>query len=231
MWLTAFLTGLAGSLHCAGMCSPLVMAVTRLRKPVVVNKLLYNAGRIVMYGIMGSVAGIIGAVLDLSWAQKFFSIAVGIALILIGFSGMPNIRVPFLTSLLQRGTALLKSIFSKQLQKKSRMTILIAGFLNGLLPCGLTYLALTYSLSANGPVDGFTYMVFFGAGTLPVMIGLPLLLTPVLNRLNFNLRKFSTVMFIAVGALLLARNFIHAHPDKSHHIQQQVEFNQPVICQ
>ncbi|HMR57037.1 MAG TPA: sulfite exporter TauE/SafE family protein, partial [Cyclobacteriaceae bacterium] len=52
MW-TAIVLGLAGSLHCAGMCSPLAMAVTA-KKPFVINKVVYNSGRILIYGLLGA---------------------------------------------------------------------------------------------------------------------------------------------------------------------------------
>jgi sulfite exporter TauE/SafE len=53
MW-TAIVLGLAGSLHCAGMCSPLAMAVTA-RKPFMLHKVVYNTGRVLIYGLLGVV--------------------------------------------------------------------------------------------------------------------------------------------------------------------------------
>lgn len=78
MW-TAIVLGLAGSLHCAGMCSPLAMAVTA-RKPFVINKVIYNTGRIFTYGLLGVLAAVFGGLFSLTayqecchlpWAQFF----------------------------------------------------------------------------------------------------------------------------------------------------------------
>jgi sulfite exporter TauE/SafE len=45
------------------------------------------------------------------------------------------------------------------------------GMLNGFLPCGMTLIALSYCLILAGPIDGFNFMLLFGVGTLPVMLG------------------------------------------------------------
>ena len=121
MWVTALLLGLAGSLHCAGMCSPLAVAVTRLSKPMLINKALYNGGRIMMYGVMGVVAGLIGGVFDFSSFQKFFSLFIGAGLIIIGISGLQSFRIPVLAPLVMRLTEGIKKMFGRLLQKKTAL--------------------------------------------------------------------------------------------------------------
>ena len=79
MWyITALLVGLAGSLHCAGMCGPIVIA---LPSGVVGGihlwntRILYNLGRILTYGILGAMIGIIGQGLFLGGLQRWVPIA------------------------------------------------------------------------------------------------------------------------------------------------------------
>ena len=52
MYVTAILMGLAGGLHCVGMCGPLVLAATS-KYPFVGAKLIYNLGRVITYGLFG----------------------------------------------------------------------------------------------------------------------------------------------------------------------------------
>ena len=59
LW-TAFLLGFVGSLHCAGMCGPLALAlpvVGKTRATFFLSRLTYNFGRIVTYGLLGVLFG------------------------------------------------------------------------------------------------------------------------------------------------------------------------------
>lgn len=209
MW-TAFIVGLAGSLHCAGMCSPLVMAVSRLSPGAMTTRLVYNAGRILTYGLMGAVAGTIGGLFDLTPFQKTLSLITGAILVLVGLFGNA-FTIPLMTPAIARFTGGIKQAFSATLKKKTRFSTFILGTLNGFLPCGLTYIALGYTVTAPGALSGFGYMIAFGAGTLPAMIGVPLVVNPLLNKLNISMAKVNAAMLILAGLLLVARNFIHIH--------------------
>lgn len=77
MIATALLVGLAGSLHCVGMCSPLVIAVSGVSKQYWLNRILYNGGRIITYGILGAAVGAFGAVAGLTSLQTLLSATLG----------------------------------------------------------------------------------------------------------------------------------------------------------
>ncbi len=63
-YLVIFLGGVAGSLHCVGMCGgfPLALAGARRRRPVV-RQLLYNAGRLQALVFIGAMSGMAGGAL------------------------------------------------------------------------------------------------------------------------------------------------------------------------
>jgi sulfite exporter TauE/SafE len=105
--------------------------------------------------------------------------------------------------------------------RKTYGSVFMLGALNGLLPCGLVLVALTYCLSLQSPIAGFSFMIVFGAGTLPVMLGLTSLISVLVKKFNFNLRYFTTGMLIASGILLIARVFIVQLPHKAS-LQQGV---------
>jgi uncharacterized protein len=218
---TAFILAFAGSLHCLGMCSPLAMSVTNMSSTVILNRIVYNTGRIVTYGVMGSAVASLGLALPLFRYQNMVSILIGIGLLVLGLTGISGIRIPFITSLLGRFSTLLKTYFGKFLQRKNSGAIFMMGTLNGLLPCGLSFLAFTYCLTLSGPLDGFAFMIVFGLGTLPVMLGLTSIFSLAVKRFHLNMKKITTGMLILSGMLLIARVFI-VHLPHNEPIRQGV---------
>jgi sulfite exporter TauE/SafE len=211
MVLTALVMGFAGSLHCIGMCSPLAMAVSNASPRVALNRVIYNLGRIFTYGILGAMVGTIGWTLPFGNFQNLISVLLGVTLLLFGLLGVSHIRVPVLTNGLQHATTYLKQLFGKFLQRKNFYSVFILGSLNGILPCGLTFLALTYCLTLNSPAESFYFMILFGLGTLPAMVGLTAILMGIVQRFNISLRKLTTTMLILSGFLLIARVFLFHH--------------------
>jgi uncharacterized protein len=214
MFIAALIIGFAGSLHCVGMCSPLAMTISNLNPSAIFNRLIYNGGRILMYGILGALVGTIGEVLPFSGFQNILSIGLGISLLIVAITGISNIHVPFLAKLFQRLAAELKKLFGKFLQRKNYGSVFVLGTLNGLLPCGLTFLALSYSLTLGSTLNGFYSMISFGLGTLPVMLGLTYFFQFLAKRYGVNFSRLTTVLVFVSGCLLIARVFIfhEAHP-------------------
>lgn len=206
MILTALLLGLAGSLHCVGMCSPLAMAVSGISRRAVVNRLVYNTGRILTYGILGALVGAFGAIAGLTPYQSALSAGLGVLLVLLGISGVGTIHIPLLTPALQSMSTLLKSLFGRLVKSRRGVGLLLMGGINGLLPCGLTYLALTFCITLPNAGQGFLYMVLFGMGTLPAMLGVPSLLAMVSTRLQRSFRRTTAMIMILLGSLLLIRS-------------------------
>ncbi len=211
MLLTAFFLGLAGSLHCVGMCSPLIMAVTS-QKPIIARKLLYNTGRIFTYGVLGSSAATVGMFIQLTAYQQILSFLIGGILLLIGIGGISGVKIPFVSTYIIHFTSWLKRKFGSVLQRKNSWSSVILGMLNGLLPCGLTYLALAYCLSFSTWWEGFVFMFFFGLGTWPVMLGVTSLLglSPIFFK--HHIGRATTILFVLSGCLLIGRAiFTHDH--------------------
>jgi len=227
MWLTALILGFAGSMHCLGMCSPLLMAVTPVKRGVLLHRIIYNTGRILTYGIMGAVIASLGMLLPLHTYQNILSITMGIILLLIGIGTIKKISVPVLTSALGKISQLVKERFSRQLKNKTNGAMFVLGSLNGLLPCGLTLIALTWCLTLQGPLDGFNFMILFGAGTLPVMLGLTSLFPFAAKKLRVNVPQLTTSMLIFSGIALIARVFLIHSP----HAVSKGGFVDIILCQ
>lgn len=226
MVLTALVMGFAGSLHCIGMCSPLAIAVSNASPRVALNRIIYNLGRIFTYGILGAMVGTIGWTLPFGNFQNLISVLLGVTLLLFGLLGVSHIHVPGLTKGLQHATTYLKKLFGKFLQRKNFYSVFILGSLNGILPCGLTFLALTYCLTLNSPAESFYFMILFGLGTLPAMAGLTAILMDLVKRFNISLRKLTTSMLILSGCLLIARVFLFHH----HTLPEQHGLVDIILC-
>ncbi|MBI1766983.1 MAG: sulfite exporter TauE/SafE family protein [Bacteroidetes bacterium] len=215
MIFVALIMGFAGSLHCIGMCSPLAMAITKVSSKALANRLLYNAGRILTYGIMGALIASIGFAFPISKYQNVLSLIMGLALIIIGFASVSRRPIPFITLVLSKSSNLLKKAFAQFLIHKSFGSIFLLGTLNGFLPCGLTFLALSYCVILPTPSEGFTFMIVFGAGTLPAMLGFTSLLSWLTRRFSFSSQRLTTSLLVISGLLLIARIFLihlpHAH--------------------
>ena len=170
----AIALGLLGSLHCAAMCGPLLLA---LPAPVgagagrfIAGRIFYQLGRIATYCLLGVGAGLVGRSIFLAGLQRWLSIALGVA-ILLGFLISKKVAV---SAPAVRLVARLKSAMSAQLQRRDLRSLVLLGMLNGLLPCGLVYVALAGAVCGGSLVDGIFYMALFGAGTLPTMLGIGL---------------------------------------------------------
>ena len=210
MFYTAIIMGLAGSLHCAGMCSPLAMAVTR-NKPFLLSSILYNSGRVFVYTMFGTLAAAFGSLIHLSSYQQAISIILGSIFILVGFS-FQSMRLPLIDKAIVSFSSNLKKIFGAALSRKSSATTFMLGMVNGMLPCGLTYLAVSTCLILPSASDGFLFMLFFGLGTWPVMIGLTRLMNLVFLKNKFSLGYFSKIAMVFIGCTLLLRIWwIHPH--------------------
>jgi uncharacterized protein len=205
MLATAFILGLAGSLHCAGMCSPLAFAVTNMKRSVRLSRVVYNTGRIFTYGILGAIVSTLGVVLPLENFQSGLSIGMGLLLVLVGILGVSKFRFKSVNNLILKLSTWVKARFSAQLKHKGLAPTFLLGTLNGLLPCGLTFIALTACLIAPTMLDGFYFMLIFGLGTLPVMLGFLSLVQFLTTRFNLSFSRVNMMMLILAGTLLIAR--------------------------
>jgi uncharacterized protein len=74
--LSAFALGILGSLHCIGMCGPLVMSMPFQKArggKIVIASILYHIGKAITYSLFGLLAGTIGkGFVFFKWQQSHF---------------------------------------------------------------------------------------------------------------------------------------------------------------
>lgn len=202
----AFFMGLFGSLHCAVMCGPLVLALPSAGQSpfmVVLNRVIYQLGRIMTYAVLGLILGFVGNSLAVNGWQQAISLITGAFLVLMG-----------LFNLFSKHFAGIIRVQQKVMQPVIRQMAYwlhrpggswMAGVMNGLLPCGMVYMALAAALNADSIWGGAGFMVFFGLGTFPMMITVSLLGGLIKRRLNLNLSKWLPALLLIMGIWFLLR--------------------------
>jgi len=166
----AFFTGLFGSIHCVGMCGPLAFAVPSFHENrwlILFDKLVYNLGRTLTYTLLGVLIGLIGRQLWLAGIQSSISILTGVFIILAASSRILKISYgngKWVSKIVQPFNKLLSYAM------RHKAGHLITGILNGFLPCGFVYLAMAGALNTGSVMASAQYMLFFGLGTLPLML-------------------------------------------------------------
>ena len=207
MIYTAFVFGLLGSFHCMGMCGPIAFMLPIDRTSRFKSALqtgLYHLGRIFSYGLIGALFGLLGKGFYFFGLQQQLSIAVGVIMIL-------SIALPRLFSKMSiagpivRFTNRIKTALGSSLKKKESSTFFTIGFLNGLLPCGLVYMAMIASLTSTSVIEGVFYMALFGLGTVPLMTAVVLLgnLTSYVNRQK--IQRLIPVVVVVIGVFFVLR--------------------------
>lgn len=196
--------GLVGSLHCAGMCGPLALALPvagKTRSDFVLGRLLYNFGRVLTYCSIGAVFGLVGQSFALAGFQKWVSLVAGVA-ILVGLvaSTRVGLGLPITKSVMW-----LKNSVGKLLQQRTFGSLFLLGTLNGLLPCGLVYVAAAAAAATGSLHMGVFSMLAFGLGTLPVMLGLGLAGRKLQGFFSFRLQNLVPISLTVLGVLLVLR--------------------------
>lgn len=205
---SALALGFLGSFHCIGMCGPLALSLPvnhlhGFRK--VAGVLIYNTGRIFMYAVLGFILGWIGMAFQFFGWQQFFSVALGIILLIIFLMGILHQKKFQKISLLSSWNKKIIQHLSGLYQKKSFGGVFVIGILNGLLPCGLVYMAIAGALATAHILYSSLFMAAFGAGTLPAMMAVSLAGSMMPLNIRMHIKKISPYIIGLMGIILILR--------------------------
>lgn len=218
--------GLVNSLHCLGMCSPIVITYSSRfsvseqavspRRGIAVH-LLYNFGRITTYSFLGGVAGLLGKSLDLSLLTLGLGKSHSAILLVTGFIVMLFGLMQF--GALRRWTFLTENLFFKSSLFQNAVTQLMTndalvakwlmGVALGFLPCILTYSMLVTAVSSDGFFEGFMMLLAFGVGTIPMLLLTGILSSAVARNLKNYGNQISGTAMLILSAFLLFRATAH----------------------
>jgi hypothetical protein len=206
--VAAISLGFIGSFHCIGMCGPIAMSLpvhnkTGWQKNIAI--LAYNFGRILTYSLLGLLFGLLGQSVVFFGYQQLLSVISG-ALILIWLllPQSPFSRGKWIAAMYKL-LSKLKNAIALQFQKKGIRSFFSIGLLNGLLPCGLVYIALAGSVAAGSMAGGALFMAAFGAGTIPFMFAISFSSHLIGTKFRSVIRKTMPFTIGAMALLLILR--------------------------
>jgi len=183
-WISAFLLGLMGAPHCAGMCGGIVAALSVGCRPDglgsgsqqgIKTVWAYNLGRISSYVfagmLMGGLSALASNMVAVHQAQLVLkSLAIVFMLFLGLYLGGWWSALNRLEKLGGNLWRYLEPLGRRFIPVRNLQSAFVIGVIWGWLPCGLVYTGLIYSTTAGSAIHGGILMLFFGLGTLPAML-------------------------------------------------------------
>ena len=199
----AFMAGVLGSGHCLGMCGALVSGYFMNAGPSkrYLPYFMYQLARIFVYTMVGFAAAALGFVLVSSGVfgkvQSILQMFIGAVVIILalGILGW----IPFQGSVRLLPMNLLRRGYAESRTKGPLLGATIAGLLNGLMPCPLTFAMAVKATSATTVMEGGLLMLTFGAGTLPTMLFVSLAFGKMSAHFRGLMLKSAALIMIIMG--------------------------------
>ena len=207
-FITPLTIGLIGSLHCMGMCGPIVVALP-LKKHNLLSKItgaiLYNSGRVITYSLLGIFFGMLGRGLRLAGFQQWTSILLGSAMIVsVVYPAIFKEQISF-SGLFSGFSSRLIIGLRKLFTDRSYFSLFMIGILNGLLPCGLVYVAIAGAINSGNVLTGSLFMMLFGIGTIPLLLLATLASDAIGQRIRMKMRRVVPYFVFMLGLLFILR--------------------------
>jgi hypothetical protein len=166
--------------------------------------LQYNLGRVFTYAVLGLIIGSIGLTIQSFGVLQWLSIITGILLIAYAWrkwlgrifhAKIPGIN---LNGFVSKG-------IGSVMRSKFPFKLPLLGFLNGLLPCGMVYVALMNAMLTGNQLSSATAMIAFGLGTLPAMMAVGFAAGKITGQLRNKINTAVPYLLTVVGLLVILR--------------------------
>lgn len=206
--ITAISLGLFSSFHCLGMCGPIAFILPvnqRSKAGKVVGLLAYNFGRVITYSFLGLLIGFFGEGLRFAGISQTISIVLGISLILYLLLSKKIIKLNFYHHYFFKFNNAVKAKLGNLLKKQSNTALFFTGLLNGLIPCGVVFIAMQAALLQSSLVNSMLFMFVFGLGTIPMMFSISYLSNSFSKVAKIKINKVMPILTIVVAVLLIIR--------------------------
>jgi sulfite exporter TauE/SafE len=229
--MTALLAGLAfgllGSGHCGTMCGPLVLLATPRAADLGTHSacsagrgarhaVLYHGGRAATYVCLGALVGLVGGQLTHLGFGRALAVVAGVALILQAVAAAGIVTVPLEVSRIGRAVSCALARAGYWMRSHRVMGPVVFGALNGLLPCGLLYAALTAAGGFGTLGQSMLFMTAFAAGTTPVLAFMAIAGGSFAASMPRMTRRVAPAALAIVGLLLIARGVGPQQPHRAH---------------
>ncbi|MEK7104185.1 MAG: sulfite exporter TauE/SafE family protein [Patescibacteria group bacterium] len=201
---------LAGLSTCAALVGGLVLSMSKQWNETYAGEssnrqkatphLMFNAGRLVSYALLGGILGAIGSRLQLS--ANFSAILVLGVSVLMLFLALQMIGVKSLQKFRISMPKSMTRYVANEKNFKGKHMPFVMGALTFFLPCGFTITAQGLALISGSFVQGSLIMLSFALGTLPVLLSIGLSSAKLVNNRKLSERFLKTagvvVLFFAL---------------------------------
>lgn len=190
------------------MCGPIAMMlpVDRNNPAKKVSQIItYHLGRLLAYGSIGLVFGLLGKGFFLAGMQQKMSIFIGFAMILVILIPEKKLANYNFSKPVFRIISKIKTTLGAQFKNKSYKSLFTIGLLNGFLPCGMVYVALFGAIAMQSAGFGVLYMLLFGLGTVPMMSSVVYINSFLTISTRNKIQKMIPYVAIIIGFLFILR--------------------------
>ena len=197
-----FTLGLVTGFHCIAMCGGFVLSYSSKQTATGGNSLsshlLYGASKTLGYTIIGGLFGLLGSFIAFTPMIRGVAAALaGLFLILYGANMLGLIRFRL------KGPS-----FIEKYSRASGNPAAI-GLANSLmLACGPLQAMYVVAAASGSPVTGALYLLVFGLGTLPMLLGFGVLTSIISGRFTQKIMRYAGVIVILLGLVMLNRGLI-----------------------
>jgi len=212
-----FLIGFFGGFgHCIGMCGGFVLTYSvqlAQNEPgwqkTIWNRLyphlLFNAGRVFTYAILGQIFGLLGGTLGFylnahRW-QGVLQLIAGFIMILLGLDLMG--LIPALKPDSFPGLKRFSRMMNTQLHQVRVSNIFLLGMVLGFIPCGLVYAMGARAAATESMLGGMLTMVVFGTGTIFAMVLVGFMAHLISQKQRRWFYRFAAILVIVLGGKTL----------------------------
>ncbi|MDQ7066249.1 MAG: sulfite exporter TauE/SafE family protein [candidate division KSB1 bacterium] len=218
-FIPIFLFGLVSSLHCLGMCGPIVVAYSGhlaaghqrgLFSAATMAHLLYNLGRITTYALVGALMGGLGKALNMGLRlvgiQNAVTLIGGIVLLSLGVMHLGLLpRISVLSENVLFKIQRLRGLLQRLMAPDNLAGKYVLGVFLGFIPCMLTYAMFIRAMATESPAQGFWVLLVFGLGTVPMLFAVGMGSSLMTQRMKRWGNRVAAVSILILGLLLVFR--------------------------
>lgn len=214
---TVLAMSLFGSMHCAGMCGAFVMLCVGGEKQSASRhaavQSAYHGGRLIVYTMLGVLAGTIGSFVDLGGRamglQRTAMMAAGIAMIIFGLIALLRVLGVRIRSVGVPRPMRDAFLWGQQKAQARHPVVraLIIGLFSMFLPCGWLYAYVVVAAGTADPLYGGLTMIAFWMGTVPILAALGVGVQTLLGPVRKHLPAAMAVILVVVGVAVTVRGF------------------------
>jgi sulfite exporter TauE/SafE len=205
------------------MCGPLILAyslhlkgydATSARRVWVFQNSVFNhtafhLGRLLTYGFLGAMGGVLGYVTEMN--RLFFNLRSGVTIVsgtLMVLAGLVLLRVlplPLLVSAPFGADSLFGRWLPRLFQSQGMGSKMALGLVSGFLPCMLSWSMIVKAASTQSLAIGFLTMFAFGLGTVPVLFFTGFSTSVFSLKARFMGERVAALSIVAMGLILVLK--------------------------